>query len=138
MTGSEQLRTALKLVNEINRHDVPAIVALLARDHLWVEPSGREVRGPDRARDGWVHVFARFPEYHIAIEDALEAGPVVGMMGVVTGAVPAAAGPITPAQRWRVSAAWKVVVRDGRVERFQAFSDEEPIRRLESLPAPPA
>lgn len=137
MTSSEQVRTALRLVNEINRHDVAAIGLLLARDHLLVEPGGREVRGPEKAQEAWSACFDRYPEYRIVIEDTLEAGPVVGMMGSVSGTTRAAQGTSESARRWKMPAAWKLVVRDGRVERFQIFADEELIRRRpEAVPAP--
>lgn len=137
MTSSEQVRTALRLVNEINRHDVAAIGVLLARDHLLVEAGGREVRGPEKAQEAWSACFDRYSEYRIVIEDTLEAGPVVGMMGSVSGTTRPPEGSAEGAHRWKMPAAWKLVVRDGRVERFQIFADGEPVRRQsEAVPAP--
>jgi ketosteroid isomerase-like protein len=129
LAATDLARTAIRFVNEINRHDVEAIGALLAHDHVLVDPLGHELRGPERAREAWAALFAKFPEYRISIEDTLEAGPVVGLIGSVSGSLPT--DPTAPAShRWRLPAAWKAVVRDGRIERWQMYADQDPIRKM--------
>ena len=127
MAESDPDRTALRFVNEINRHDVPVLLELMAPDIRYIDPSGQEVRGRERMAEVWSALFGRFPDLHIVIRDHLSLGPVVGLFGVASGTV-ADGGEHAPATRWSRNAAWRAVVRDGRVEEWQAYFDDGPMR----------
>lgn len=129
MPESDVVRTALRFVNEINRHDVDAILALVSDDHLLVDALGREVRGRDRLRDAWSGYFALFPDYRIVIEDHMQSGLVVGLFGSASGTL-SVDGVLAPSGRWKIPAAWRAVVRDGRIERWQVCADNEPVRKV--------
>jgi ketosteroid isomerase-like protein len=129
MPEADPVRITLRFVNEINRHDVPAMLALTSDDHLFVDSLGHEVRGKERLRDAWTGYFAWFPDYRILIEDHLQMGIVVGLFGSASGTY-AIDGELSPTRRWKIPAAWKAVVRDERVERWQVFADNEPVRKV--------
>jgi ketosteroid isomerase-like protein len=129
MSEPDVVRTVLRFVNEINRHDVPAILALISDDHLFVDGLGHELRGRDRLRDAWTGYFHLFPDYRILIEDHLQVGIIVGLFGSASGTF-AVEGELSPTRRWKIPAAWKAVVREERVERWQVFADNEPVQKI--------
>lgn len=129
MSEIESGHIAIRFVNEINRHDVDAILALVSDDHLLVDALGREVRGRDRLRDAWSGYFALFPDYRIVIEDHMQSGLVVGLFGSASGTL-SVDGVLAPSGRWKIPAAWRAVVRDGRIERWQVCADNEPVRKV--------
>jgi len=135
MPESDVVRAALRFVNEINRHDVAALLNLMSEDHLFVDALGQEVRGKDRLREAWNGYFTLVPDYRIVIEDHMQAGLVVGLFGSAAGTL-SVGGVLAPSGRWKTPAAWRAVVRDGRIERWQVFADNEPVRKL--LAARPA
>ncbi|MGA8542662.1 MAG: nuclear transport factor 2 family protein [Thermoplasmata archaeon] len=129
MTESETARTALKFVNEINRHDLESISALLSEDHLFIDGLGNEVRGRDRTREGWSAYFQMFPDYHIGVKEWFQNGRVVAMIGVASGTY--AVGTELPAEnRWKIPAAWRAVVRDHQLAQWQVFADNEPVWKI--------
>ncbi|MGI0071340.1 MAG: nuclear transport factor 2 family protein [Thermoplasmata archaeon] len=129
MLDSDTVRTALKFVNEINRHDVDSLVALLSDDHLFVDSLAREIRGRERIRELWADCFRSFPDYHLAVKEWFQTGRVVGLFGLASGTL-AIAEELPVQNRWRTPAAWRAVVRDHQVAQWQVYADLEPVRRL--------
>ncbi len=129
MTGPEPDRIALRFVNEINRHDVAALSALMSADFRFVDGLGQELRGRDRMRDAWTSYFAEFPDYRIQVRDHLTLGPVVAMFGTASGTY-AQGSELPPRNRWTVPAAWRAVVHDGLVTEWQVYADNEPVRKV--------
>ena len=113
----------------INREDVEGLCLLMTPDHLFVDSLGIEVRGREPMREGWRAYFAMVPDYHIAVTDHLENGPVTAMFGRAGGTY-APDGRISLENRWDAPAAWKAVVRDDLVAEWRVFADNEPMRRL--------
>ncbi len=130
MVESDIVRVALRFVNEINRHDVLALLAMISNDHVFVDSQGQELRGRDRLADAWTTYFGRFPDYRIVIEDHMQWGVVVGLFGTASGTLRGPSGEVPPPNRWKIPAAWKVIVRNGRIERWQVFADNEAVRRI--------
>jgi ketosteroid isomerase-like protein len=129
VTETDVVRVALRFVNEINRHDVGALLGLVSPDHTFVDGLGHELRGVDRLREAWTSYFRTIPDYRIVIEDHLQFGPVVGLFGSASGTC-AAGNELSSARRWKIPAAWKAVVRDNHVERWQVYADNEPVRKI--------
>lgn len=129
MPETDTVRLALKFVNEINRHDLDSIAALLSDDHLFVDSLGQEVRGKEKMREGWATYFRMFPDYHIGIKEWFQNGRVVGMFGVASGTY-ALNGTLPAENRWKIPAAWRAVVRDTYVAQWQVFADNEPVLRI--------
>ncbi|HTW77497.1 MAG TPA: nuclear transport factor 2 family protein [Thermoplasmata archaeon] len=119
---------ALRFVNEINRHDIESLLALLTEDHLMIDAQGQELRGKDRLRAAWTECFHAFPDYHLGVKEWFQSGRVVGMFGTASGTF--AVGEQLPAEnRWRAHAAWRVVVRDHLIAQWQVYVDREPALR---------
>ena len=129
MADSTPDRIALHFVNEINRHDVTALMELMALNFRFVDERGLEMRGRERMRETWAGYFAQFPDYRLVKRDHLVLGPVVALFGTASGTL-AEGAELPPRNRWTVPIAWRAVVRDGRVEEWQVYTDPEPVRRL--------
>ncbi len=114
---------ALMFVDRINRHDVAGLAALMAEDHRFVDGLGQEVRGRERMQEGWAGYFAMFPDYSVQVEDLLSSGNVVAMFGTARGTYAAQGSKA----RWEIPAAWKAVVRHGRVLEWRVYADNEPV-----------
>jgi SnoaL-like domain len=113
---------ALRFVNEINRHDVDSLLALLTDDHLMIDADGAEVRGRDRLRAAWTDCFRAFPDYHLGVKEWFQNGRTVGMFGTASGTF-AVAGQLPAENRWRAPAAWRAVVRDHQIALWQVYLD---------------
>jgi ketosteroid isomerase-like protein len=135
MPESETVRTALRFVNEINRHDVDSVLALVSDDHLHVDALGRELRGRERLREAWAECFREFPDYHLGVKEWFQNGRVVGLFGIASGTRATEPGD-GPERRWQVPAAWRIVVRDQQIVHWQEYVDGEAARR--GRPPPPS
>ena len=129
MSETDIVRLALRFANEINRHDVDGLLALISDDHLFVDSLGQEVHGRERLRSAWSEHFAMVPDYHIDIRETFQSGRVVAFLGTASGTVAVSGG--TPVEnRWRVPASWRAVVDHGKVVHWQVYADNEPVRKI--------
>ncbi|MGP8078789.1 MAG: nuclear transport factor 2 family protein [Thermoplasmata archaeon] len=129
MAESDPERVAIRFVNEINRHDVSALAALMAPDFRFVDSLGQEVRGPERMRTAWTAYFALFPDYQITIREHLRVGQVVALFGTATGTL-VEKGELPHRNHWTLPAGWRAVVRDGRVVDWQIYADNTPVQKM--------
>jgi ketosteroid isomerase-like protein len=129
LTESEIVRTALRFANEINRHDVDALMALVSDDHLFVDALGQEVHGRERLRAAWQGYFEMFPDYHMDVRETFQSGRVVALLGTASATL-AVGGQAKPENRWKTPAAWKAVVDHARVVHWQVYADNEPARKI--------
>ena len=120
----------------INAHDVHDLLELMTEDHLFVDSLGATVRGREAMRGAWNGYFRLFPDYHVEIEVQLARGGVVLACGTARG-THGALPPVTHALQevrqtgsWSAPAAWRAVVRGGRIAEWQVYCDNEPARRV--------
>jgi ketosteroid isomerase-like protein len=119
----------LEFVDRINRHEVAGLAALMTEDHLFIDGPGQEVRGREPMEKGWLGYFAWFPDYSIQVDDALSRGNVVALFGTAQGTY-AVKGNLLAEAHWEIPAAWKAVVRDGRVSEWRVYADNEPVWKI--------
>jgi ketosteroid isomerase-like protein len=119
-------RLVLRFVNEINRHDLEALRALITPDFWYIDALGQEVRGQDRMVETWKASFAQFPDYRIVIRDHLGVGSLVALFGTASGTCGGTGEP-SHGTRWSTPAAWRAVVRGGHIAEWQVYSDNEPV-----------
>jgi ketosteroid isomerase-like protein len=115
MTSKE---TILAFIDRINAHDAEGLGALMSDDHTFIDAHGNQVSGRDIMIPGWRAYFAWFPDYLIEITDVFEAGDRLALFGFAGGSFHG-----KQAESWRLPAAWKVSVKDGRVTLWQVFAD---------------
>jgi ketosteroid isomerase-like protein len=106
----------------INNHDVPALTALLAADHEFVDSLGNRVRGASTMEAGWRGYFAMCPDYWIHEDYAIADDETVLAVGEAGGTIDGVP--------WRTPAAWKAVIRDSKVAEWRVFADNKPVYEI--------
>jgi ketosteroid isomerase-like protein len=125
----DSVEVVLDFVAKINAHDVGGIIALMSPDHLFVDGLGATFRGVDQMRAGWKSYFAWFPDYAIEITEQFSRGDTVGLFGKARGTY-AVNGKLERENSWEVPAAWRAMVRNGRVAEWQVYCDNDPVRKI--------
>jgi limonene-1,2-epoxide hydrolase len=116
MTSSE---TFTAFATAINHHDVEALTALMTVDHVFVDSAGQRVQGAEIMKAGWRNYIAMCPDYWIRIDERAAANSMVLAVGEAGGTIDGIP--------WRTPAAWKALVRDGKVMEWRVFSDNKPV-----------
>ena len=112
---NETLKT---FVDGINAHDVDGLAELMSDEHVFIDAHGNEVRGKEKMIPGWRGYFEWFPDYYIEVIDVFENGELFGLFGFAGGSFKGKSD-----ASWRLPAAWKAIVKDGRVSLWQVFAD---------------
>jgi ketosteroid isomerase-like protein len=105
-----------------NNRDATAVAALMTADHVFVDGLGGRVEGATQMEHGWRGYFAMCPDYQIRIEHVLAEDSIVLAAGAAGGTIDGVA--------WRTPAAWKAVIRDGKVAEFRVFADNKPVYEI--------
>ena len=111
-------QTILTFIERINAHDVEGLGALLSDDHTFIDAHGNQVSGKEKMIAGWHGYFAWFPDYLIEVTDVCDDGERLALFGFAGGSFRG-----KPTENWRLPAAWKAIVKDGRVTLWQVFAD---------------
>lgn len=117
----EMVQITRSFVDAINAHDVAAIVALTTPDHRFIDSLGNTLPA-DKLRDGWQGYFGMVPDYRITVTRYVPDGATVLAYGTAAGTFAQ-----TP---WSTPAAWRAVIRDGKLAEWQVYADNEPIREI--------
>ena len=120
---------AMAFVAKINAHDVDGLEALTTPDHLFVDALNNSFRGAEHMRQGWKFYFGMFPDYAIEVMDELGRGDLVAMFGKARGTF-AVNGKLARENFWEIPAAWKAVVKEGRVAEWRVYCDNDPARKV--------
>lgn len=125
MTAGNPVEIALAFVRKINEHDLEGLADLMSEEHVFVDTLGARVEGRQKMRQAWIGYFRLFPDYYISCAEVFQEGAVIALFGT--------AG----ATGWEIPAAWKAVIRDGRVAEWRVYADNEPARRILAASAAP-
>ena len=125
--NSNPVNVVLQFEQRINSHDAAAIVDLLTSDSVFIDSMGSRVEGPQKLYAAWEGYFKMVPDYCISHEEIFKHSDNVAMFGSARGTF-SRDGKIQTENSWTTTAAWRAVVRDGKIALWQVFSDNEPIR----------
>jgi len=103
----------------ISRQDVEALTALMTADHVFIDSWGQRTEGATPMGAGWHSYFAMCPDYWIRADHIVAEDSVVLAVGEAGGTIDAIS--------WQIPAAWKAVVRDGKVAEWRVFADNKPV-----------
>lgn len=106
----------------INRRSLPDISDLMTEDHTFVDSGGTATSGRRKMAAGWEEYFRLFPDYTIEVETILGKGELVAVFGSACGMYNGKRG-LVPENRIEMPAAWRAVVQDGKVKRWQVYAD---------------
>ena len=110
--------TVLAFVNAINAHNVDQLGKLMTDDHKFVDPHGNEVAGRERMLAGWRGYYGWFPDYQIEVNEIFEGQSEFAMFGFAGGSFKG-----NTDRKWRLPAAWRALVRDDQIARWQVVAD---------------
>jgi len=113
----------------INAHNPTQLFHLMTEDHLFVDSLGSSIRGRDEMRKAWVAYFYMIPDFTVDVEDVFQRGTDIALFGAAHGTY-SVDGTLPPENRWKMPAAWRAVVRDGRVAEWHIYADNEPVRQI--------
>ncbi|MGA7711181.1 MAG: nuclear transport factor 2 family protein [Rhizomicrobium sp.] len=103
----------------INHQDVESLTALMSADHVFVDGLGNRAEGAATMEAGWRGYFEMCPDYWIRADHIVADGDLVLAVGEAGGTI--------DGMSWRTPAAWKAVVRDGKVNEWRVFADNKPV-----------
>ena len=110
--------TIQAFVDSINAHDVEALAKLMSDDHVFIDAHGNEMRGKEPMTAGWRGYFEWFPDYYIEMSEVFQNGESFAIFGFAGGSFKG-----NDDAEWRIPAAWKAIVEDGRIALWQVFAD---------------
>jgi len=113
------METFEQFVAAINSHDPEALGRLMATDHVFLNGLGNRVQGSLAMKAGWADYFALCPDYWIRVDTSLEKNGTVLAVGEAGGTI--------DRQRWKIPAAWKAMILDGKVTEWRVFADNKPV-----------
>jgi ketosteroid isomerase-like protein len=127
MPSPSPLDAVLAFLEQINRHDVEGICALMSDDHEFVDSLGSVIRGKAAMRQAWIGYFYLVPDYRIAFSQSFVAGDSVAVFGTAAGTY-APGGKADKGKPWSMPLAIRGIVRNGLVSRWEVYADNEPVR----------
>jgi ketosteroid isomerase-like protein len=122
--ASETVAALQKFVARINAHDPTGIVALCTANHVFTDSLGSRLSGREQLEEAWAGYFALFPDYRIEVESAASCEMLVLACGF------ASATHAASRKTWRIPAAWRAIVREGRIAEWQVYADNKPVYEL--------
>lgn len=122
--GDDVVAVVGAFIDRINAHDPAGIVARGSADHRFTDGVGTALSGEEALERAWRAYFALFPDYRITIESLAHDGPLVLLAGWASASLHGKGA------SWRIPAAWRAVVCEGRVAEWQVYADNGPVREL--------
>jgi len=119
----------LQFEKGINSRDPAVIVSLLTDDSVFVDSLGNRVEGREKLRAAWEGYFRMVPDYAISHEEIFSHGETVVVFGSARGTF-SQDSKIRKENFWKTPAAWRALVKKGKIALWQVFADNEPIRAI--------
>lgn len=129
MPTANSIEVVLKFEQLINSRRAGAVCSLLTEDSVFIDSLGNQVAGLKKLRAAWAGYFKMVPDYAISHSEIFSNGETVAVFGTAQGTF-AKDGEMKTQDFWKTPAAWRAVVRDGKVALWQVFADNEPIRSI--------
>jgi hypothetical protein len=122
MMNDDEADVVRSFIMAINRRSPPEISRLMTEDHTFVDSGGREESGRAKMTAGWKEYFLLFPDYAIHVDTILSRGALVAVFGSASGTYNGRRG-LVPENRIAMPAAWRALVENGKVKRWQVYAD---------------
>jgi len=119
---STDIKVVKSFIAAINRRDPSEISNLMTEDHTFVDSGGRIHTGREKMANNWEMYFRMFPDYKITVESILGDKVLVAVFGTACGTYNDKRG-LVPENRIEMPAAWKAIVKNGRVKLWQVYAD---------------
>ncbi len=120
---------ALAFIEAINSGGIGAMTGLMSENHRFIDALGVEIRGRSAMRKAWIEYSVMIPDYRITVDQVFVSGTTAAIFGRASGTF-SPDGKLHPRNHWEIPAAWRVVVRDGKIAEWQVYADNEPVRTI--------
>jgi hypothetical protein len=130
MGNTKDLDVVMEFINRINAGDSVHLSELMTEDHLFQDALGKRFVGRDKMAAGWREYFKMVGDYKIRPDEFFQTNSIFAIFGSASGSY--TSGSLKPANGnfWEVPAAWRAVIRDGRVAEWRVYADNQPLRKL--------
>jgi ketosteroid isomerase-like protein len=125
----EPINVILKFEQLINSRRAEAVCSLLTPDSVFIDSLGNRMEGAAKMRPAWEGYFKMVPDYTISHSEIFANGDLVAVFGSAEGTF-SKDGKLRKEDFWKTPAAWRAVVKDGKIALWQVFTDNEPIRAI--------
>jgi ketosteroid isomerase-like protein len=125
----QPIDVVLRFEVAINSRNVETVVALLTEDSAFVDSLGNRIEGAAKLRAAWDSYFKIVPDYTISHSEIFANGDTVALFGSAHGTF-SKDGTLRKEDFWKTPAAWRAVVKGGKIALWQVFADNEPIRAV--------
>jgi ketosteroid isomerase-like protein len=115
-------RIVIDFVDAINAADVDKLYSLMTNDHLFIDAHDNKVTGRDNMKQAWIGYFTMFPDYKIEINEILEKGSLICLLGYASGTYKNMKNNEN-SNYWRIPAAWTAIIKDDKVKQWQVYAD---------------
>jgi len=129
MPPTNAIAVVLKFEQLINAHNAETICDLMTAEGEFIDSLGNRLQGVQKLRAAWEGYFKMVPDYSISHSEILADGNSVAVFGSAQGTF-AKDGELKKENFWKTPAAWRAVVRDGKIAIWQVYADNEPIRAV--------
>jgi ketosteroid isomerase-like protein len=129
MSSDNSIQVVLKFEELINGRNAEAIAAFMTADGAFLDSLGNSVQGEEKLRAAWTGYFKLVPDYSISHSEIFADGSTVAVFGSAQGTF-SKDGQLDKGNSWKTPAAWRAVVKDGKIAVWQVYADNEPIRAI--------
>ncbi len=112
----------LDYVKAINTADIEELYMLMSKDHLFVDAHDNRVISKENMKQSWIDYFAMFPDYKIEVNEILQKGSLICILGYASGTYKNLKNN-EDSNYWRIPAAWTAIVKDGNIKQWQVYAD---------------
>src|SRR4030095_4438101 len=116
-------------ISRINDHDIKGMLDITSDNIIFVDSLGINTTGKLNMRNAWDVLLTFFPDYTVEVKDIISKNGMVAVFGKAKGTL-ATDGKILAENKFEIPASWTAVVRDGKIDKWRVYADNEPVRKL--------
>jgi ketosteroid isomerase-like protein len=123
------IEVVLQFERLINAGNAEGICSLMASDGEFIDSLGNRIQGTEKLRAAWIGYFKIVPDYSISHSEVFADGNTVAIFGSAQGTF-SKDGKLPRENFWKTPAAWRAVIKNGKIAIWQVYADNEPIRAI--------
>lgn len=129
MLSGSSIEVVLQFEKLINGRNAEAITAFMTADAEFIDSLGNRIQGAEKLRFAWTGYFKMVPDYSISHSEIFAEGNTVAVFGSAQGTF-SKDGQLAKENFWKTPAAWRAIVKDGKIALWQVYADNEPMRAI--------
>lgn len=122
MANTVPMETVVEFIKRINAGNVDKLCELMTEDHVFQDALGKRFIGRETLRGGWKMYYEMVSDYRVRGEQFFVDKNVVAVFGTASG-TSKRDGKFSSVGFWEIPAAWKAIVRDGRIAEWCVYAE---------------